>query len=75
VRLALQVGASVALIAAVLWWADPHKVVQAGRELDPWWALAALLLNIAVTPLMAYRWQLLLRARGRPQPLGWLTET
>jgi uncharacterized protein (TIRG00374 family) len=74
-KLALQVCASVVLVAAVLWWAGPQKVVDAARQLDPWWALAALALNIAVTPLMAYRWRLLLQARRRPQPLSWLTGT
>ncbi len=75
-KIAVQVVLSVGLIAFVLWTAHPARVWHALRDFDPGWFAAALALNIAVTPLMAYRWLLLLRARGRRDvPLGWLTET
>jgi uncharacterized protein (TIRG00374 family) len=75
-KVALQVGLSAGLILLVLWRANPAEVADAARALDPSWLLAALALNIAVTPLMGYRWLLLLRARGRRDvPLSWLCGT
>jgi glycosyltransferase 2 family protein len=75
-KILLQVVLSVGLIVLVLYTAHPARVWHALQDFDPGWFAAALALNIAVTPLMAYRWQLLLQARGRRDvPLSWLTET
>jgi uncharacterized protein (TIRG00374 family) len=75
-RLALQIGLSVALIAAVLWQADLHKIGNALRDSSPAWFCAAIAINIAATFVMVVRWRLLLVARGRREPgLWWLFET
>ena len=42
---------------------------------DLGWVAAAVAVNMATVPLMAWRWQLLLRAKGLLVPLGWLTRT
>jgi glycosyltransferase 2 family protein len=76
VRLALQVVLSVALIAAVLWQADLDRIGDALRETSPGWFAAAIAINVVATAVMALRWYLLLRARGRRDPgLWWLFET
>ena len=67
-RLALQVGLSVGLIAAVLWQADLHKIGNALRESSPGWFGAAIAINIVATVVMVVRWHLLLVARGRREP-------
>jgi hypothetical protein len=75
-KLALQVVLSAALVAVVLWRADPSRLWDAVRALSPGWFAAALVLNVAVTPLMAYRWRVLLAAAGRRGiSLAWLCGT
>ncbi len=75
-RLALQIGLSVVLIAAVLWQADLHKIGNALRESSPGWFCAAIAINIVATFVMVVRWHLLLVARGRREPgLWWLFES
>jgi uncharacterized membrane protein YbhN (UPF0104 family) len=75
-RIALQVAFSVGLIALVMWRADLGRVGAAVRALSPGWFALALALNIAITPLMAYRWQVLILARARRDvPLSFLTGT
>jgi glycosyltransferase 2 family protein len=75
-RIALQVALSVGLIAAVLWQADLHRIGNALRDTSPGWFGAAIAINIVATGIMALRWYLLLRARGRRDPgLWWLFET
>jgi glycosyltransferase 2 family protein len=43
------------------------------RDADPGWLLLSALLTVVTVPPQAWRWQLLLRARGIPDSLGWLT--
>jgi glycosyltransferase 2 family protein len=75
-RLALQIGLSVALIAAVLWQADLHEIANALQDSSPGWFCAAVGINIVATFVMVVRWHLLLVARGRREPgLWWLFET
>jgi glycosyltransferase 2 family protein len=75
-RLALQIGLSVVLIAAVLWQADLHKIGSALRESSPGWFCAAIAINVVATFVMVVRWHLLLVARGRREPgIWWLFET
>ena len=62
-KIALQIALSAGLIALVMWRANLGRVDDAVRALQPAWFVAALALNIAITPLMAYRWAILLRAR------------
>jgi glycosyltransferase 2 family protein len=75
-RIALQVALSVGLIAVLLWQADLHRIGNALRDTSPGWFGAAIAINIVATGIMALRWYLLLRARGRREPgLWWLFET
>jgi uncharacterized protein (TIRG00374 family) len=75
-RLALQLALSAALIAAVLWQADLHRIGNALRDSSPGWFCAAIAINVVATGVMALRWHLLLLARGRRDPgLWWLFET
>jgi glycosyltransferase 2 family protein len=75
-RIALQVGLSVLLLAAVLWQASPHRLWQAVTALSPGWFLAALAVNLLAVLVMTERWRVLLVARGRHEPgFGWLLET
>ena len=76
-RLALQIGLSVALIAAVLWQADLHKIGERAARLEPRRGSARRsAINIVATFVMVVRWHLLLVARGRREPgLWWLFET
>jgi glycosyltransferase 2 family protein len=75
-KIALQVGLSVVLIAAILWQADLHRIGNALRDTSPGWFAAAIAINIVATAVMSLRWYLLLLARGRRDPgLYWLFET
>ena len=51
-RLALQIGLSVALIAAVLWQADLHEIANALQDSSPGWFCAAVGINIVATFVM-----------------------
>jgi uncharacterized protein (TIRG00374 family) len=62
-----------AVIAYLLWRLDLEQtadLIVSSNAID---LLAALAIFIATTWLMAWRWQLLLAARGIHEPLGWLT--
>jgi uncharacterized protein (TIRG00374 family) len=74
-RVALGVVVSAVLFGALLWFTDPGQVWDALSDADPAWVAAAVAVNIATVPVMAWRWQLLLRAKGILAPIGWLTRT
>ena len=75
-RIALQVGLSVLLLAAVLWQASPHRLWEAVTALSAGWFFAALVVNLLAVLVMTERWRVLLVARGRHEPgFGWLLET
>jgi uncharacterized protein (TIRG00374 family) len=67
-RLAVAAG----LTLFVLWKVDPGAVLRAGRQTDPAWIAAAILLVLFDRALMAYRWLVLLRAVApeRRPPFG-----
>ncbi|MCY4336335.1 MAG: lysylphosphatidylglycerol synthase transmembrane domain-containing protein [Litoreibacter sp.] len=54
----LKLGASLAMMALLLWWADAGVVAQRLQEADPVWLGLALLSLTALTFLMAKRWQI-----------------
>jgi uncharacterized protein (TIRG00374 family) len=65
VRRLLQLVVSLVLLALVVWWAGPAKLLHALRDADlPWLAPAAVLLT-AVTVVHGVRWWVLLRPVGR----------
>ena len=74
-RAAIQAAASVALLVALLWWSDPASVLDDLQAADPVWISAAIAATIATVPLMAWRWRVLLRAKGIELSFGWLNRT
>lgn len=56
----LRIAVAVGLTAAILWRADPGRVVAAARGADIRWILAAVALVVIDRALMAYRWVALL---------------
>jgi glycosyltransferase 2 family protein len=74
-RVIAESVASAALLVALLIWSDPRSVWDTLSAADPVWVLAAVAVNVITVPLMALRWQILLRAKGLFLTLGWLTRT
>jgi uncharacterized protein (TIRG00374 family) len=74
-RVALGAAVSVVVFGALLWFTDPGQIWDALSAADARWVAAAVAVNIATVPVMAWRWQLLLRAKRLLLPLGWLTRT
>jgi hypothetical protein len=73
VRVALNVALSAGVIAYLLWQIDVGKTVEEIGSANGLLLLAALAVFAASTWGMAWRWQLLLSARGIREPLSWLT--
>jgi uncharacterized protein (TIRG00374 family) len=61
----LQLGVSLALLAGVVWWAGPAKLVQALGDADPRWLAPAALAFTTATVVYGVRWWVLLRPVGR----------
>jgi uncharacterized protein (TIRG00374 family) len=76
-RRPLRVAASLLVTALALWYilsrTDLREAARVLGDANLWYAAAAFaLMALSVVP-MAWRWQLLLRARGIDEPLRWLT--
>ena len=74
-RLAVEALVSGVILVVVLWISNPEQIWQTLSHARPGWLALALIVQIATIPVMAYRWQLLLDAKGIHQPMGWLTRT
>jgi glycosyltransferase 2 family protein len=74
-RVALEAVVSAVVLGLLLRWAGTHEVAHTLRGADLAWFLPAVALSVATVPVMALRWQMLLRAKSVPVPLGWLTRT
>jgi uncharacterized protein (TIRG00374 family) len=74
-RVAIGTAVSAVVLAALLWFTDPPQIWHTLSAADARWVLAAVAVNIATVPVMAWRWQLLLSARGLHVPIAWLTRT
>ena len=74
-RVTVEAVVSAVILALVLRWAGIHQVLHelGGTRLG--WFIPAVAVSAATVPLMALRWQLLLRAKGLEAPLAWLTRT
>jgi glycosyltransferase 2 family protein len=59
--------------AYLLWKVDVSRTVDVLADADPWYFLAAVALMTVTLWPMAWRWQLLLRAKGIEDNIGWLT--
>jgi uncharacterized protein (TIRG00374 family) len=77
VRRSVRILASVAVTGLALWYilsrTNLREAASILADANLWYAAAAFaLMALSVVP-MAWRWQLLLRARGIDERLGWLT--
>jgi uncharacterized protein (TIRG00374 family) len=73
VRIGLQIAVSAAVIAYLVWQIDVGRTVDLIGDANGLLLLAALAVFLVSTSGMAFRWQLLLAAKGIHEPLGWLT--
>jgi uncharacterized protein (TIRG00374 family) len=73
VRIAVQTLVSVGVVAYLVWRIDLGRTFDLIGESRPLYLLAALAMFLSTTWAMAWRWQLLLAAKGIHEPLGWLT--
>jgi len=60
-------------VAYLIWKIDLGQTLRVIADANPWYLLLALLLMVATILPMAWRWQLLLRAKGVEDNLRWLT--
>jgi uncharacterized membrane protein YbhN (UPF0104 family) len=74
-RVGLEGLLSLVLLVGLLWYSDPASIWSTLTDADGWWVLAAIAVNMATVPVMAWRWQILLRAKRVHMPIGWLTRT
>jgi uncharacterized protein (TIRG00374 family) len=74
VRIALQVAVSGGLLAFLLVQIDVARTAELVRSSHAGYLALALLIFVATTWAMAWRWQLLLAAKRIDEPLGWLTQ-
>lgn len=73
VKVAIQVLVSGAVIAYLVWRIDLGQTADLLADSKPGYVLGAFSIFLATTWVMAWRWQLLLAAKGMHEPLGWLT--
>ena len=60
-------------LAYLIWKIDLGKTLHVIADADPWYLLLALFLMVVTVLPMAWRWQLMLRAKGVDDHLPWLT--
>jgi glycosyltransferase 2 family protein len=60
-------------LAYLIWKIDLGRTLRVIADADPWYLLLALALMVVTIIPMAWRWQLLLRAKGVDDELPWLT--
>jgi hypothetical protein len=74
-RLAATLLVTGGAVAYVLFKIDLGKTWDILRAASPWWIALSAVLTLITVPPMAWRWQLLLAARGVVERLLWLTRT
>jgi glycosyltransferase 2 family protein len=72
VRIAVQLVVSGGVIAFLLWQLDLRRTLELVGESDVRYVVAALGIFLATTWVMAWRWGVLLAAKGIHEPFGWL---
>jgi uncharacterized protein (TIRG00374 family) len=72
VRIAINVALSAGVLAYLVWQIDLGRTIDEIAGANGYLLLAAFLVFVASTVGMAWRWQLLLFARGIVEPLRWL---
>ena len=71
-KVGLQLLVSAAVLGLLLWQIDLGQTIDILRESNWGYVLASLVIFVATTWLMAWRWWMLLRVRGVHEPYGWL---
>jgi glycosyltransferase 2 family protein len=66
---------SAVLLSLLLWFTNPREIWQTLSGANLKWVAAAIVVNTATVPLMAWRWRLLLLAKKIAVPYGWLVRT
>jgi hypothetical protein len=74
-RVAAGTAFSAVLLTLLLWFTNPREIWQTLSGANLKWVAAAVVVNTATVPLMAWRWRLLLLAKGIVVPFGWLVRT
>ncbi len=72
-RLAGTLAVTGLCVAYLLWKIDVSKTAHVLRDAHPGYLLGSVAIMVATIWPMAWRWQLLLRAKGIGDRLGWLT--
>jgi glycosyltransferase 2 family protein len=72
VKLSIQLLVSGGVIAFLLWQIDLQQTVEIIRDSHWGYVLLAFLIFVGTTWLMAWRWGLLLSAKGVQEPFSWL---
>ena len=72
VKVALQILVSVGVLALLLWQIDLQQTVDIIRNSHWGYVLAAFVIFLGTTWLMAWRWGALLAAKGIHEPFSWL---
>ena len=73
VRVAVTLLVTGLCTAYLIWKIDLGRTLRVIGDANPWYLLLALGLMIVTIVPMAWRWQLLLRAKGVQDNLVWLT--
>ena len=74
-RLIRTVGSAVVTglcVAYIVWQIDVGRTVRILGDSSPWWFLLSVAIMVFTVPVMAWRWQWLLAARGIHDRLPWL---
>ncbi|MEN6625586.1 MAG: lysylphosphatidylglycerol synthase transmembrane domain-containing protein [Candidatus Sumerlaeia bacterium] len=53
-----------AMLAGLIYWAGPRKMLELAGRLNPWWLLLGFLLNIPQIGLKAFRWKKMVNWQG-----------
>jgi uncharacterized protein (TIRG00374 family) len=72
-RVSLTLLVTALCVAYLIWKIDVGQTLHVIASADPWYLLLALALMIVTILPMAWRWQLLLRAKGVEDNIPWLT--
>ena len=73
IRVALTLLVTGLCTAYLIWKIDLGRTLRVIGDANPWYLLLALFLMVVTIIPMAWRWQLLLRAKGVQDNLVWLT--
>ena len=74
IRIAVQIVASVAIIAYLVWKIDIGQTARYLAETKPLYLVAAFVIYISTVIPMAWRWRVLLASKGIHEPIRWLTK-